>query len=255
MFGTTAGHVDSATGRAGAARPTLGTPWRRGVLGLIALAACAQPPGPRDGAQPEGAAGQTEVVVIAEENVVPAGGDGGPRLSLAFRTGGGRLQPIAEKALAFAPFRDGVALIALDQRLVLVSPDGSRSVLARRAGAAPRQGARGELWYVARYERQSEVHVLEASGRDRIVASGLASAGLLAPQPDGRLLMVAADARGVAGLWVVEASGARCLTNCELVAGEPWAERFMPLPERAEGMRRWAGERAGRGTGTVGEGL
>ena len=205
------------------------------AAGLFALAACAQPAAPPESAAPL-RAGAPAVVVTAEENLTPAGGDGGPRLSLVFRFADGSVQPIAEKALAYAPFRDGVALVALDQALVLVRPDGSRSVLARNSGAPPRRGPRGELWYVARYDQGSEVHVLEVQGRDRIVASGLSSAGLLAPERDGRLFLVAADQRGVAGLWHADASGARSLTNCELVAGEPWGDRFVPLPATADAI-------------------
>lgn len=195
----------------------------------MALAACARSAAPQEGANPQ-PTDEPAVLVIAEEQVTPAGGDGAPRLSLVFQMPDGSRRRIAEKALAFAPFRDGVALVAADQQLVLLSPDGSRSVLARRSGAPPKRGLRGELWYVARYDQGSEVHVLEASGRDRVIAGGLSSAGLLAPQADGGLLMVAADRRGVAGLWYADASGARCLTNCALVAGEPWGERFVPLP-------------------------
>ena len=210
------------------------------VLVLVALAACTRPPAmPEGGTSQRG--GEPAVVVAAEENLVPAGGDGAPRLSLAFQRADGSLQPIAEKALAFAQFRDGVALVALDRQLVLVSPDGSRSVLARRSGAPPLRGPGGELWYVARYGQGSEVHALEVSGRDRIVASGLSSAGLLAPQKDGRLLMVAADGRGVAGLWYADARGARCLTNCELVAGAPWREPFVPLPIGARAIEMSGG--------------
>ena len=139
------------------------------------------------------------------------------------------------EAQAYVPFRGGVALVDVRGQLVLVTPEEARSVLARASGAVPALGPRGELAYVARYDDQSvEVHTLGIDGRDRVVARGLGSAGLLAPQPDGRVVFVATPARGgVAGVWIAAEGGgeARCLTNCGLQTGSAALDsRFIPLP-------------------------
>ena len=89
------------------------------------------------------------------------------------------------------------------------------------------------------------------SGRDRIVASGLSSAGLLAPQADGRLFMVAADKRR--SRWVVarRRGGARCLTNCDLddaaalgrplrAAADRAPDAIASRPSASRGTRRMA---------------
>jgi hypothetical protein len=119
---------------------------------------------------------------------------------------------------------------------VLVSPRGARRVLATTAVAPPVRGPAGELLYVARYGLSAELHVLRVDGQDRVIASGFASAGVLAPQVDGRVLFVAARSGGVAGLWIADAGGARCLTNCEL-GRAPWGDAFVPLPGDRHAIR------------------
>jgi hypothetical protein len=176
------------------------------------------------------------IEVLSVKDDTPRGGDGAPRSSLAFRFADGTRTPITEEAIAYVPFRDGVALVDVQRRLLLISAQGDRRVLARASGAPPALGPRGELVYVARHDLVAEVHVLEATGRDRIVASGLASAGVLAPQPDGRLCFVGNRSGGVAGVYVVENDRARCLTNCELKTGEPWGDGYVPLPEDASSL-------------------
>jgi hypothetical protein len=176
------------------------------------------------------------VEVLEVSNDAPPASDGAALHTLAFVYGDGRRVPIAEQAVSFVPFRDGVALVDRTRRLLLVSPDGGTRVLAQASGAPPALGPSGELVYVARQELVSEVHVLHASGQDRIVASGLASAGMLAPQRDGRLCFVGAKAGGVAGVYVVQDAGARCLSNCELKTGEPWGDAHVPLPKDASSI-------------------
>ena len=213
----------------------------------VALFACAEPraagaPAP-DGKSELGrvvTAGASVVAirVLAVEDDTPSGGDGAPRMTLAFELADGTRVAIAEQATAYAAFRDGVALVDRERRLVLATVDGARRVLARQAGAPPVQGPSGELAYVARYGLVAELHVLGVDGRDRIVASGLAAAGALAPQRDGSVFFVGARAGGVAGVWraSVDAS-VRCLTNCELVTGSDWGDRFVPLPRDAASLR------------------
>jgi hypothetical protein len=208
---------------------------------VLPLLCCAPPKTTPQAAAPNGATAATAaptVEVVAAKHVAPRGGDGAPRLTLAFRFADGTRTQIGE-ATAYAPFRQGVALIDLQGRLVLVAPDGARSVLALDAGAPPARGPRGELAYVARRELTAEVHVLGEDGRDRIVASELGSAGVLAPQQDGRLFFVATRrGGGIAGLWLADAApgAARCLTNCELTTGAPLDDRFVPLPREASAI-------------------
>jgi hypothetical protein len=211
---------------------------------LAAVVACGQAPRvPRTAAESPAVAAQpaSQIEVLGVRDDTPAGGDGQPRMSLAFRYADGRRVPIEGEATAYAPFRDGVALVDTQKQLVLVARDGARSVLARVAGAPPVRAPGGELVYVARHDLVAEVHVLDAGGRDRVVASGLADAGVLAPQPDGRLFFVAARNGGVAGVWLAERGAARCLTNCELETGTPWGDKFVPLPTGADAIRASAG--------------
>jgi len=166
-----------------------------------------------------------ELVVIAQSDDGPPGSDAAPRFQLAFRSSSsGEERAIEGEALAYAPFRSGVALIEANAQrpLVLVTPDGARSVLARHAGAPPVRGADGTLYYVARYGREVEVHALQVEGQDRVLAQGLGEAGLLAPRADGSLVFVGARNGGVAGIWHATANAVRCLTNCTLEAGRPW---------------------------------
>jgi len=223
----------------------------------LALLGCAQPRAARAprAPEPEGnsaaavepgratTAGKTvlAVRVLSVQDDTPAGGDGAPRMTLAFELADGTRVAIPEQATAYAAFRDGVALVDRERRLLLATADGARRVLAREAGAPPARGPAGELAYVARYGLVAEVHLLGIDGRDHIVASGLADAGALAPQRDGSLLFVGARAGGVAGLWRASVQApARCLTNCALETGSAWGDRFVPLPRDAASLRLYA---------------
>jgi len=101
----------------------------------------------------------------------------------------------------------------------IVSPDG-----AHLAYVVSADGLTGSL------------RVLDAMG-DREVTTPLGSIGALAFSPDGARVAfvgVAADG-GIAGVWIADARGvdrARCLTNCELEAGDDLT-RAMPLPADA----------------------
>jgi hypothetical protein len=178
--------------------------------------------------------------VLSKRDQAPPDADAAPRFALAFRFADGTRTPVDAEATAYVPFRRGVALVDVEGQLVLVTPEGTRSVLAREAAAPPARGPSGELAYAVRYDASVELHVLLPDGRDRIVASGLGSAGLLAPQADGRLVFIGTRrGGGVAGLWLAEshAAGARCLTNCEIETGAPLDSRFVPLPADASSIR------------------
>jgi len=180
------------------------------------------------------------IEIISTGDPAPPASDAKPRLLLAFRLHDGRLVPIKDEAVSYAPFRNGVALVNPENRLVFVTPDGARRVLANESGAPPIRGPKGELVYVAKYRKGAEIHVLEAQGDNGVVAEGFANAGLLKLQPDGRLFFVAATNGGVAGLWTVDdikAGSGRCLTNCDLRTGKPWGDAFVPAPGDAESIR------------------
>jgi hypothetical protein len=165
-----------------------------------------------------------------EHDEVPGGSDTPPRFTLALRAADGTRVPLESRALAHVTFGGGIALVDSERRLITISADGARRVLADEAGAPPARGSRGELLYVAQKDSGAELHVLETGGADRVIASGLASAGLLAPQADGTIFFVGAKNGGVAGLFSIKGGETRCLTNCDLKTGQPWGDRFVPPP-------------------------
>ncbi|MFZ5889431.1 MAG: hypothetical protein ACOY0T_00030 [Myxococcota bacterium] len=182
----------------------------------------------------------TAIEVLSKTDDVPLGGDGAPRLTLGFRFADGTRAVIGGEAKAYVPFRRGVALVDVEGQLVLVTPEGARSVLARDCPAPPARGASGELVYAARHSGFVEVHTLFADGRDRVVATELGSVGLLAPQRDGRLIFVGTRrGGGVVGVWLAGADGAptRCLTNCDVRGGTgALGSEFVPLPREAHSI-------------------
>jgi hypothetical protein len=196
----------------------------------LLLAACASEPSPTSVLE------NREVEVVTEQDHVPGGSDTPPRFSLALRGADGSRLPLESRALAHVTFGEGIALIDAEHRLITISSDGARRVLAEEAGAPPARGSRGELLYVAQRDLGAEVHALEPGGADRVLATGLASAGLLAPQADGTILFVGARNGGVAGLWCISGGANRCLTNCDLKTGEPWGDRFVPVPGAAAAL-------------------
>ena len=65
--------------------------------------------------------------------------------------------------------------------------------------------------------------------RAETLATGLASVGVMRLEPE-RVLFVGARNGGVAGVWVADADGARCVSNCDLRTGTDWQGRFVPPP-------------------------
>jgi len=165
----------------------------------------------------------------------PPQSDAVPMWSLAFEYSNGSRIPIAERASAYTPFRDGVALIDSQRRLLLISPDGSRRTLSSTTATTPVLGPSGELYYVARYGAVAELHRLSVAGHDEVIARELSSIALLAPQGDGSVLLAGAANGGFAGIWRVAAgaNAASCVSNCELRTGQPWQGRFVPPPGTA----------------------
>jgi hypothetical protein len=175
--------------------------------------------------------GKIQLEIVHEPPDLPRGGaDSPPRYALTIRTEGGQ-RPIEElRVLAHTTFAGGIALVDSERRLVAVSRNGLRRVLAEEASAPPAHGPRGELFYVAQKDVDVEVHVIEPSGAHRVLASGLAGAGVLAPRADGTVLFVGARHGGIAGLWRIKDGASLCLTNCNLETATSWGERFAPPP-------------------------
>lgn len=161
-----------------------------------------------------------------------------PRLKLAFRLSDGSLKPVEPLAISYVPFRNNAALMDTHHRLLLASADGALRVLAEQTAAPPVQGPNGELVYTVCHPSGVDVHVVDKRGSNRIVATHLGSVGLLAPREDGRLFFIGtARGGGVAGLWMIDSSGPKCLTNCKLTTGTDWKEQFIPLPRDADSIQ------------------
>ncbi len=196
---------------------------------MVLVSACASEPSSSSSLE------NAEIDVATEQSELPGGNDAPPRLALTLRAAGtSRL--LEQRAIAHARSSAGVAVVDAQRRLVLIAGDGARRILAEAAGAPPVQGVRGELFYVALRDLAAELRVLEPDGSERVIASGLASAGMLVPEADGSVFFVGARNGGVAGLWSTRGGTARCLTNCDLTAGEPWGDRFVPPPGDAAAL-------------------
>ncbi len=154
-------------------------------------------------------------------------GDQLPRVRVGFRDGEGDVAVLDRQAVAYvARWRDGAALIDQERRLYQVWPGGRRRMLAADVSALATDGER--LAFVVRRDLHAELRIHDGS-QARPLASDLASIGVLRVEPE-RVLFVGARAGGVAGVWVADASGARCVTNCDLRTGQPWLDRFEPPP-------------------------
>lgn len=191
--------------------------------------------GPQAQPQPQPVTETPVLVATPLANEAPPQSDAVPLWSLAFQYANGTRTPIEERARAYTPFRDGVALIDTQRRLLLISPDGSRRTLSSTTATTPVLGPSGELYYTARYGTVVELHRLSSEGRDAVIARELSSIALLAPQADGSVLITGARNGGFAGIWRVApgADSASCATNCELRTGQPWQGRFVPPPGTA----------------------
>jgi hypothetical protein len=209
------------------------------LVGLSAYALFSCAPVAREHARPS-AAETPELVATPLAIEAPPQSDAPPQWALAFEYQDGKRVARQERAIAFSPFRDGVALVDTDRRLLLISPDGSRRTLSSTSATTPVLGPSGELYYAARYGTVAELHRLTAAGHDEVIARELSSIALLAPQADESVLMVGARNGGVAGIWRVApgAHAAECATNCELKTGEPWGDRFVPPPGTHEDLAK-----------------
>jgi hypothetical protein len=142
----------------------------------------------------------------------------------------GSLSPLAGDYIDAVEFRRGQAAVTRQRQLQLVRSDGSRSLLAHVVDGLPTRAQDGSLWFAARFGSTVEIYRLTQPGSLQRLASLRGSATRLSPQSDGSLLFVGSELGGVAGVWIVDGHGARCLTNCELRVGRPWGDAYRALP-------------------------
>ena len=167
----------------------------------------------------------------------PSGTDGVPRYTLAWESADGTRSPAGVGVVTHAVEWNGGALyVDVERRLQwegelvaenvvdvpAVSPDGSR--FAYVVVEEDRAGTRAAL------------HVSDGSN-DEVWDRTLLNLGALRFAPDGSAVLgVGSVNGGVAGLQVVSADGARCLTNCDLRVGESWGDAFIPAPGSASAL-------------------
>jgi len=195
-----------------------------------------------------------QLVVIRVLAQAPEGGDGATQLALGLARGSEvtslALPSPATHAVAWG---DDAAVLSADGTLRHVTASGAAVLVARDVVTEPAVSDEGRLLaYVAHDgELDYAIRIVDAQ-RTHDVARGVPSAGVLRFSPDARvLLFVGRSAGGVAGLHAITlmsgdgttpASGTdtiapRCLTNCDLVTGQPWGARFVPLPSAAAALR------------------
>lgn len=181
--------------------------------------------------------GPQGAIVATDLTSESSGPDQAPRVQLARRERDGTLSPIAGKFSSAVEFRDGMVAVTTDRELVVVHPDGSRSVLAHEVDGVPARVGDGSLVYAARFRQVVEIYHLTSEGENRRLASFRGSATRLAPQGDGTVVFVGSDVGGVSGVWIADGTGVRCLTNCDLRTGQPWGDRYVAPPGNTATIR------------------
>jgi len=204
------------------------------LLGCHALSACGnlegstiapgEPlPGPGD-----------RVLGVKAPGALAQGTDDPPRVTLVRQHPDGTRSEMPGEYVDAVEFRDGQAAVTRHRELFLVRANGARSVLARRLDGLPTRASDGSLVYAARFGDVVELHRLTVDGELQRLASFRGSATRLAPQTDGRVVFVGSESGGVSGVWIADARGARCLTNCDLRVGKPWGSSYRPPPGEVE---------------------
>jgi hypothetical protein len=191
---------------------------------LLACAASAE-----SGAAPlEGEPAAARVVVEEVLTSPPEGGDGPDTVRLAREDESGRA-PIEGAAIGGVAFLGGSLVLRPDRTLEMVRPGGLGvgSVIDREVVVAWTAAHGPELVLVA----------LDREGGRHEAAQGLGSIGAIAfdPATHGarrRVAFVGARNGGIAGVWAthLDGTGLSCLTNCELRAGQPLGDTWIPLP-------------------------
>jgi hypothetical protein len=192
-------------------------------------------------AQPNAASIDAAPVLIAigPAQAGPEGSDAVPSRRVGFRMPDGSIREVDREAIALVPrWRGAAALVDPERRLYEVRPDGHRRMLASGASGALAVSDDGALLaYVIARDVYGELRVHDGE-RESTIASGLASIGALRVLGD-RVLFVGGQPGGVAGVWIAridherDPASARCVTNCDLVTGTDWQDRFVPPPASA----------------------
>lgn len=208
-----------------------------------ALGAPSLPPGARTlVTMPDG-----RIVVLRTLSGAPLGGDGPTQLALGL-VRGEQVTPLElpSPAVHAARWGDAAVILGADGSLWRMGVDGGPVLVAREVVTEPAISDDGAvLAYVARDGSLAyALRVIDAAGT-RTIARDVPSAGALRFSPDARALVFVGRSRGgVAGLHAISLdaptdapSAPRCLTNCDLVTGQPWGMRFVPPPAGAAAMR------------------
>ncbi len=176
----------------------------------------------------------TVALEVSGRSAAPIGGDGPTTYRLAWVRGAQR-DEIAIDAVAWAERGAHVLVLTRDGTLTRVGHDLQHEVVDVDVASAP-VTAPGNPERVAWACRTGELKVLDGEHMTTR-AQGLLSAGALRFAPDGEaLLFVNARNGGVAGLFVADANGTRCLTNCALRVGQPFDD-YVPPPMSADSLR------------------
>jgi len=184
------------------------------------------------------------LVVVRVLAQAPVGGDGPTQLALGLARGTA-ITPLAlpSPATHAVAWGDDAAVLSADGTLRRVTESGAAVLVAREVVTEPAVSDDGRLLaYVAHDGALDYAIRMVDAQRTHDVARGVPSAGVLRFSPDARvLLFVGRSAGGVAGLHAIalasDAIAPRCLTNCDLVTGQPWGARFVPLPAGAAALR------------------
>ena len=182
--------------------------------------------------QPHTAALNDPPRLLAMAEMPRAGLDDAPLSRVGFVDGQGTIREHDQRALLFVErFRDGAALVDPERRLYQVWPL-ERRMLATNVSALASDGER--LVYVRDGGDGLSIRLHDGAS-ERVLARGLASAGVLKLEAE-RVLFVGAANGGVAGIWQASVHGAEasCVTNCDLRAGQPWGDAFVPPPTDPE---------------------
>lgn len=202
---------------------------------LVACAASAE-----SGAAPlEGEPAAARVVVEEVLTSPPEGGDGPDTVRLAREDESGRA-PIEGAAIGGVAFLGGSLVLRPDRTLEMVRPGGLGvgSVIDREVVVAPIVSADGEhAAWTAEHGPELVLVAIDREGGRHEAAQGLGSIGAIAfdPATHGarrRVAFVGARNGGIAGVWAtrLDGTGLSCLTNCELRAGQPLGDAWIPLP-------------------------
>lgn len=161
------------------------------------------------------------------------GADGAPEFEVRWSPGGA---VFPSHAIAAVPWGDAAAVVDANRRLHRFHRDGRMEPIADQVSNVLASQDAQLLGYASGGDYgPKDVHVVDANGRDRVVAGNVLAPALLSFDRGANLLhLLAAGPGGVAGEHVIDLAAAtpsaRCLTNCALVTGEDWGDAFVEPP-------------------------